>query len=458
MEDTEARTLFSRLLEAEPPAPDIAPFITTARRDTVRRHWAFAGAGIATVAVLVAGVVAVPNLLLAGPQGSTPAGGTSVSRPPESSVQKATRLNLALKDAAKFLAGKTLQKVPWARLDTPLEFYRGKGGYLAASTVTDRAGTGELLVYVSDAKSLHGSSVAQALRDACVQIDPAITKCQQSTKPNGDRVVLLRTTKPGGQVEWTAVTARADGTWAMATSSNYPSPAGGSGQGRPGRSTPPVTVDQLSAIVLHPGLSFFATASDLPLAVKTPAPKLPEVVPSHAPSTETPAEALARLTVALKTSLPLPAGAKPVRVHDGAPPLEFYSSQAEYKAGADIVDPLGTGNLFVAVDNADGAPLGESDVCAEPNEFKVSCRVFRTKSGDQVTVYRALMPGGVTHLAVSSLRLDGTSVYLACTDYAENSVPQVKNPAPPKPQRSSTPLTEQQLIELALDPALAYYP
>lgn len=188
---------------------------------------------------------------------------------------------------------------------------------------------------------------------------------------------------------------------------------------------------------------------------------LPDQVPTYPTTTEPPAAAAARLTAALRSVVNLPPAARLVRVKSfwGGPgkpnALEFVESQGGFKAMADIADPAGTSNLFLDISDASGVPMS-GNPCGAPSADTV-CRSDRTPDGDWVTVSRQAQ-GGIVRLSASAVRMDGTSNYLSCQNYGENSVPQVKNPPDPQPGRPSPICTEDQLVSIALAPTLSFYP
>lgn len=208
------------------------------------------------------------------------------------------------------------------------------------------------------------------------------------------------------------------------------------------------------------GSGQIATAG--PAAQASAAAKLPEWVPAYPPTTESPAQAVARLTAALKSELKLPVGARLVATssfvpsRSDLPPLEFYPSQGGYKTTADVTDPAGTSNIFIDVFDASTTPLTQGS--CQQLAADHTCTTYRTRAGDRVIVTRQVEASGVIRLSVTTARLDGGGVYVTCQNYGENSVPQVKNAPAPTPQRPTPICTQEQLVAVALAPALSYHP
>jgi hypothetical protein len=213
-----------------------------------------------------------------------------------------------------------------------------------------------------------------------------------------------------------------------------------------------------------------APASGTTTPSRTTSPPRRSSQPATPSATEPPARATARLDRALDAALVLPPGGHRVRVtwSRSGRAGGFYASQGGYKSVLDIVDPAGTGNLFIEINGtrpgschtagtqttctADSLPAYH---CPAPQPHQ-TCTIFA--DGVMVTVIRESEAHGVIRWTVSEARPDGNSVFATALNYGANSVPQVKNPPDPVAQRSTPPLTIAQLTALVHDPRLAYYP
>lgn len=117
MDDDDARMVFTRLLDLEPPVPDLAPYVHTAQAATRRRQLVYVSSSALVTAAVIATVVAAPSLLPGGSAGSerrVPGAGVGVTVPTaapgprlvpthapdsETPAAKAARLTAALKNA-----------------------------------------------------------------------------------------------------------------------------------------------------------------------------------------------------------------------------------------------------------------------------------------------------------------------------------------------------------------------
>jgi hypothetical protein len=262
MEDIEPRALLTRLLDDEPPAPDIAPYISKARRDTARRRWAFAGASSVAVAAVVAAVVVAPNLLPHAPQpgGQVGAPGAGVPTAKATMVPKqristetpaaaSARLTAALAAAYPLPPGTHAIKTRWDFMPA-LRFRPSQGGYKAMADIQDGEGTGSVFFEVD------GNADIAASRRGC-------TPPQVCTRtPDGDLLIVQHLSGPEPGIVTRIVTAvRTDGTSMLMWCTNYgqssvPQVKNGP-PARPQRSTPPLTEAQMEAIVLTPALSYY---------------------------------------------------------------------------------------------------------------------------------------------------------------------------------------------------------
>jgi hypothetical protein len=118
------------------------------------------------------------------------------------------------------------------------------------------------------------------------------------------------------------------------------------------------------------------------------------------------------LTSALAKSFALPPGmqAKPVP-HALAGALTFYVSQGGYKLDADLVDPAGTGNLFINLN----PPAGQSMVeCrGAPN-----CHLITLPDGRKATLSQPAGDGATT-IMLETVAADGTEVSVMTRNQAQ---------------------------------------
>jgi len=288
MEDTEARLVFTQLLEAEPAVPDLAPYIDRARRATRLRRMTLAGAGTGLVAAAVAGALIAPSLLL--DQAAQPGPRPAASVVNKSSADpKAARLTEALSNINWLPSGAKLgdaigdpEGVRVGPIDPgngnppetappdvlarwkspgPLEFYPAGFTYPGAPKAPADA------AYQADARITESTHIAEFSITVSADKRSSCPK-QESFDPPRECVVT-----PQGDIVWTLVRDkasvvivdvwRADGTNVSMVAEAHPvsdsdglNKAGGKDTGG-GDGQLPFTKDQLVKLALDPGLTYY---------------------------------------------------------------------------------------------------------------------------------------------------------------------------------------------------------
>jgi hypothetical protein len=124
--------------------------------------------------------------------------------------------------------------------------------------------------------------------------------------------------------------------------------------------------------------------------------------------------------------------------------MAFFVSQGGYKLNTDLIDKLGTGNLFINLSMPDpGASIG----ChGEPG-----CQQVTLSDGRPATVSQQ-NEGPVQRILLSTLAADHTQVTIMMSNLSEKSQNQGKS----APTRSAPPLSADDLIRIASQPWLRW--
>jgi hypothetical protein len=269
------RIILHRALPETPPSVRISreAAIAAGRRERTRQRWLRAISAFLGTVVIAGGVAwglssrpAGSELIYGGPTPSPTVGPSLSPTPSPTPVVVANptvradldlaALSATLSAAANKVApGVNLHQVVNARPSSPpgvLEFVRSQGGVKAWADIEDAEGVGTLFV------NLNPSPYAGNLEHfptACATPAPEHT-CETRTGPDGELIVIQK--GPLGRTTvllWTVTVSKRNGTSAYADTRNYSeNEQGTAASPTPQRATPPLTTDQLIAILLYPGL------------------------------------------------------------------------------------------------------------------------------------------------------------------------------------------------------------
>jgi hypothetical protein len=221
----------------------------------------------------------------------------------------------------------------------------------------------------------------------------------------------------------------------------------------------------LTTTTAEPGC---APPSPASVSARTPTSESRQA-PSSPPATvsETPEQAAARLSSVLKYSVRghLAAGTQLLANPGARPygPLDFY----RVGAGTDGKDCPGQPGYLMAMANVNrngrkGNILAVAQwfgdygtpECPDPavSPEQTGCQVHTGPHGEKIAAATLVMDGGSTGYRLNVAKPDGTGLVLAAENVSDTS----KKGGPP--QSPAPPLTIDQLIEIATDPAFTLYP
>ncbi len=275
MNDSETKMLFSRLVEGEPPVPDIEPFVAAAHTAARRRQLTFAGLTAVAVAAVIAAVAVTPSLGLGvavQPNGQVAGPGLAVSTAPDTSklpasvppharntetpAQTSARLTAAIKAVLKLPAGARVIADPDA-----LKFFPSQGNFKSAANIADPGGVSNLSIDVGE------SPAGTSLKSGCPpetppgQKGPAPGQCRAYRTATGDAVLVQYAPYVNGIFVRMVSVLRVDGTGITVMCENTGPNSNGEGKNpsqgpQPTRSVPLLTDDDLLAIALDPRMSY----------------------------------------------------------------------------------------------------------------------------------------------------------------------------------------------------------
>ena len=132
--------------------------------------------------------------------------------------------------------------------------------------------------------------------------------------------------------------------------------------------------------------------------------------------------------------------------------FEMITSQGGYKAFAEVSDAAGPGTFFLYLGGDGGDPI----CVAGPTDPGQTCETRTGPHGEAIVVDQGRDGAGVVNYVVDMVKPDGSSLHASVSNYSENDQPPTKN-APVYPQRTTPPMTVDQLVALMLTPGLTVY-
>jgi hypothetical protein len=294
---TDIKDLLARALPEQPPASSITRESAVARgrlRLRQRRAWfGAAGAGLSTVAIVVvvgllppagpSGMgVGEPTATTGSPDDATPTGvpatptvgpsptpsGAAAATPnytPTEPASKATtrltaQLRAALDQVKPDATTRGVRGVYSVRQLGALEVIPSQGGYKAWAEIADSQGKGTIFIELDagDPAGFTGGSWPTV----CATPQNVGFTCEKRTDgATGALLIVEEGRHPGDTITEILVTIqKLDGTYAWVDLSNYSEndyPPGPNAKPRPERPTPPLTADQVIAMLLSPGITLF---------------------------------------------------------------------------------------------------------------------------------------------------------------------------------------------------------
>lgn len=214
--------------------------------------------------------------------------------------------------------------------------------------------------------------------------------------------------------------------------------------------TLPVTLHVLYVRSLDPTVTPDPTEVRSGSATPTPPPPSPTggVLTDPPATIEPTAVATARLDAALAHALRLPPGARITKAPDtpSSTPAGFYPSQGEYKSSFRVVDPAGTGSVYLEVNG--GRPVRRL-TCARSLPAGTTCTP--QPDGGVRYVNQRRDPSGAVVWSIQFRRPNGNEVSLI----ESNTPDALGNAAVTRP---APPLTMAQAVALLKAPGLSFSP
>jgi hypothetical protein len=295
---TDVRDILRRALPDAAPVPITRESAVAAGRRAVRIHRTRVGVaamGIATAAVLAGSTLlggtwaastaaaspdatgpdaTGPDATVSAPPPATPTSSPTAeptakpARPPvqrrltEPASQATARLTAALKAAVhpllppSTLGAITIPSTNGSHTYRPLEVSRFEGGvYMGFAQVRDARGLGSLDFHLNP---YLGDNPERRFARYCATVPPPAISCQTRIGPGGELIIVeIGHPSPSSSVvEYRVEMVKADGTALVSIARNVGDTIGLE-QGPADRSDPPLSADQLVAILLSPGLTLY---------------------------------------------------------------------------------------------------------------------------------------------------------------------------------------------------------
>lgn len=292
---SEIRDILGKALPEKPPpiSIDRDSVISAGRRARTRRNWAVSASAAAGVLVVAAGVAgglswaagtrtglpsevgaqsptssnlaASPTPTTAPTPSSSPSLTATPSIPPgtpgayrsdnarDMNVPLTQALRNAVAEVAPTLALE-VAKNAWAGQDlNPFEVVGSQAGYKVFAELRDSEGVGYFFAYLSKEDA---AAAREQVLAGCGESTPGMA-CSTESFPTGE-AVLIRQGKPNGlrKTVYMVTVAKPNGTLIDAMVENYShNDQPRAGNPNPQRPTPPLTVEQLTTILLKPGVT-----------------------------------------------------------------------------------------------------------------------------------------------------------------------------------------------------------
>jgi len=285
----EYRDMFDAAIGTVPPSTvDIDEIVRRSRRTVRIRRGLLGGGSVVAVTALVIGGAAVLTAPRGGVDGATIGVSAASTANPSASatgvaglqdhVRVAERLSTVLGAAVHGLVPQAVATANGTGTATrPLEFSyvnvphfgesrysdphssgpvpaQSEFPYVAGADLRDAGGTGSLSVEVWPTSPTTLASCPPG------EVPSEETDCQQSTGPHGETVVRTTSTVLGGlrghstSVRYRVAVTRTDGTAVVAIANNWGQIVDTEKVADARRTTPPLTMDQLTTLALDPGL------------------------------------------------------------------------------------------------------------------------------------------------------------------------------------------------------------
>jgi hypothetical protein len=151
--------------------------------------------------------------------------------------------------SARYLTGFNISSY---EVGAPLTFKESNGLFAAGAALTDRKGTGQLVIYLS----ARGSRTAVPDFNTICQNNPYVLTCESRIGPHGEHIVIYRTPVGDDDKHQRMVVvdvSKADGSEIEIESSSMPPGAGASTS----RTEPPLDSEQMLALVLDPAFTLY---------------------------------------------------------------------------------------------------------------------------------------------------------------------------------------------------------
>lgn len=441
------RQLFDAAIGVSPPSTiDIDALIRRQRKMTWVRRWAKAGgAATAVGGIAVAGTLGFAGGGFLGPPDPEPSPHAVVGRfDPAAAKRLGEALQVAMEEQlpdAEFL--------PHRR--QPFTFRDEEGdSYLSDLVIRDENGVGSFMIVVTAARRGPTECDDNADQDGIASYR---ISCEAGTWPGGERVVavtgddrLMDRNDSRRIVGQTVFVHKPDGTSISIWVRNFHSTKNVWGPGEemePTATRPPMTIDQMVAVALDPGLTLVgAKPADLAAEralVRRLERALQSTVTREMPGFE--------FTAARSGSEPF--GLRP---EDGN----------SYLSDFDATDSRGSGMVMVVV-TPERVPMTcdgrvDQDGLAR---HRVSCRVMAGPGGETVVVVSADDrdqdrddPNRIRSRMVFVTKPDGTAVKM----WARNVSTAALRAGDREPTRPDAPLSADAMVRIALDPRLTLKP